>query len=253
MTYTFDVEEAKKFGVEEAILIQNFRFWILKNKANEKHFYDGRTWTYNTQKALAELFPFWTIKQIKRIIGSLIKQRVLIIGNYNKIQYDRTLWYAFENENEMLQKNNCPISNETMEDAQMGQSIIPNGTMENPKWDNGKSQMGRPIPDINTDINTDNNKLCSNAKNAFKQNAKQKNVVVFNEETNEFDVPSDLWDVWYEAYQLIDPQTEVDKAAAWVLSNPTRKKKDWARFLNNWLTKAHDKAERIKAYKEAIR
>lgn len=94
--YTFSISLAKKYGLEEAILLQNIIFWIAKNKANGKHQYDGRTWTYNSIKAFTELFPFWSERQIRRILKSLIQQGALIAGNYNKLPFDRTLWYALK-------------------------------------------------------------------------------------------------------------------------------------------------------------
>lgn len=98
MNYSFSIEEAQQYGVDEAILLQNFLFWIRKNAANNRHQYDGRTWTYNSKKALTKLFPFWSYDQVKRALNSLIKQGVLVTGNYNKIRFDRTLWYAFKDE-----------------------------------------------------------------------------------------------------------------------------------------------------------
>lgn len=98
MHYSFDLEIAQQFGVDEAIIIQNFIYWIGKNKANRKNIHNGRTWTFNSVSALAEIFPFWKESQIRRILKSLIDKKVLITGNFNKSPYDRTLWYAFANE-----------------------------------------------------------------------------------------------------------------------------------------------------------
>ena len=42
MDYSFNAKVAVKYGVEEAVLIHNLYWWISKNKANNKHFYDGR-------------------------------------------------------------------------------------------------------------------------------------------------------------------------------------------------------------------
>lgn len=94
MNFSFDGDFAKEHGVDEAIMYTYFSYWIAKNKANDKHFYDGYTWTYNSQKALTELFPFWNRAKIQRIIASLENQGLLIKGNYNQLAYDRTTWYA---------------------------------------------------------------------------------------------------------------------------------------------------------------
>lgn len=95
MTYQFDTDIAEKYGVDEAIVIYNFDFWIRKNEANGKHFHDGRCWTYNSIDALVKLFPFWSARQLRRILKSLEDKGVIITGNYNASAYDRTTWYAF--------------------------------------------------------------------------------------------------------------------------------------------------------------
>ena len=94
MTYSFDTELAQKLGVNEAILLQNIVFWLLKNKANGSNYYDGRYWTYNSHKAFKELFPFWTENQIRRILESLFEKGVILKGDYNSSPYDKTKWYA---------------------------------------------------------------------------------------------------------------------------------------------------------------
>lgn len=93
-THIFDVEEAAVFGLHEAIALNRFRYWIEKNEANGKHFYDGRTWTYNSAEAMKKLFPYWTAPQIRRLLKSMIAKKILVTGNYNQTSYNRTLWYA---------------------------------------------------------------------------------------------------------------------------------------------------------------
>ena len=122
MNFSFDGEFAKEHGVNEAIMYQYFSYWIAKNKANDKHFYDGYTWTYNSQKALTELFPFWNRAKIQRIISSLENQGLLIKGNYNQLAYDRTTWYAlpkFEQSVVQNQTVNCSdLNNEWFKNEQ---------------------------------------------------------------------------------------------------------------------------------------
>lgn len=98
MNYNFNVEIATKIGVDEAIMLNNFIYWLAKNKANNKNFFDGSFWTFNSVRAYCELFPFWKESQIKRILKSLIDQNVLVVGSYNQNAYDRTNWYSLSNE-----------------------------------------------------------------------------------------------------------------------------------------------------------
>ena len=90
MTYHFDGDVAEKFGTDCATFISHMQYWIAKNAANERHFYEGRYWTYNSLSALERLFPFWTRRQIERIIRDLKKAGVLLTGHYSKNSYDRT-------------------------------------------------------------------------------------------------------------------------------------------------------------------
>lgn len=128
MHHSFDIAHAKKYGVDEAIMISNFQYWLKKNWANEKHRHDGRTWTYNSVASFERLFPYWTGKQIRRVIESLISQGVLMRGEYNKSVYDRTSWYSFVDESTFLFEN-----------------------LDLPKWETQDSEMGECIPNINTD------------------------------------------------------------------------------------------------------
>lgn len=94
-SHFFDVSVAERYGVDAAILIEHFRFWIDKNRANEKHFYNGRFWTYNSVKAFSKLFPYWSAQQIRRILERLESSGVIVSGNFNASPWDKTKWYAF--------------------------------------------------------------------------------------------------------------------------------------------------------------
>ena len=125
MIHHFKVALAKEYGIEEAILIDEFRYQIARNKANDNNYYDGRFWTYNSQKAYTEIFPYFSIGQIKRIIGSLVDKGILMKGNYNTNQYDRTNWYAF---------------------TDAGLSIVQNCYIDELKMTNGRVETCQPIP-----------------------------------------------------------------------------------------------------------
>ena len=92
--YHFNAELAQHHGVNGAIFLHAMAFWIAKNQANGRHFHEGRTWTYNTLEALAKLFPFWTRRQVERIVAKLKEDGVLLTGNFSQDKTDRTVWYA---------------------------------------------------------------------------------------------------------------------------------------------------------------
>ena len=133
----FNVGIAKCVGVDGAIMINNLHYWIIKNKANEKHFYDGKYWTYNSLEAFMELFPFWSKRQIERILKNLKKDGYIEDGNYNKVAYDRTKWYTLTEKGWFMISQNGDMSNF---------NISPNGEMENTEWGNGNHETVTPIP-----------------------------------------------------------------------------------------------------------
>lgn len=136
MQHSFNIELAKEYGILEAIIINNLFFWIEKNKANDVSYYDGTYWTYNSIKALNELFPYASERKISYALKHLEEEEIIKTGNYNKLAYDRTLWYAF---------------------TEKGISILQKCCFHFTKSTNGFYKSDEPIPDINTDINTDNN------------------------------------------------------------------------------------------------
>ena len=90
----FDPAIAAQVGCNAAVIYQNLFYWAEKNAANDRHFYDGRWWTYNSITAFAELFPYLTGKQIRTALEKLEASGLIISGCYNKSAYDRTKWYA---------------------------------------------------------------------------------------------------------------------------------------------------------------
>lgn len=93
-TYHFDTQDARDYGVDGAIILYNLSWWIAKNAANKRNFFDGRYWTHNSTKAFVELFPFWNQQKIGRILRKLEADGAIISGNYNKAGYDKTKWYS---------------------------------------------------------------------------------------------------------------------------------------------------------------
>jgi hypothetical protein len=131
--HLFNENVAAQYGIAEAVIINHFQFWIANNKRNGRNEHDGRTWTYNTTKALAETFPYLSEKQIWLAINKLVEAGVLMKGNYNQTAYDRTTWYAF-----------------TLESFW----IKPEGEFHFPKRENPAPPHVEPIPDTSTDKET---------------------------------------------------------------------------------------------------
>lgn len=201
--HSFNADLATKYGILEAILIQNFEFWIKKNEANERGYHDGRYWTFNSTRAFSELFPYASPKKIRNALIHLIDAGIIMTGNFNNSAYDRTLWYAFT-------------------DAYL--SIFPKRQIENPERSNRKAEKGEPIPDIKPDVNPDDGKEKINKKEKPKRQEKkfikptieEIKAYVFNRNLN------------------VDPEYFYDyyEAKGWKVGKDTMK--DWQAAARNW-------------------
>ena len=92
--FQFKPEIAVLYGVNEAIFLHSLSFYILKNRSNERNYHGGRYWSYDTYKALAQRFPFWSARQIERIVANCKAQGAILVGNFNEDKTDRTKWYT---------------------------------------------------------------------------------------------------------------------------------------------------------------
>lgn len=135
MHHYFNTEIAKEVGVNAAVILENIAHWVFRNQVNNKNHFDGHYWTYNSNAAMAELFPYMNARQVRTALDSLRKNRMVLTGNYNKSSYDRTLWYT--------------VSDDCAE------RFFPE-IIHLTKKSNGVDGKVQPIPDINTSNKPDN-------------------------------------------------------------------------------------------------
>lgn len=94
MDHICDTHLAVKYGLNQAIFIRHIAYWVLTNKANNKHLFEGKHWMYSTQHAFSVLFPFWSRQNIRTVIKNCLDNGLLLKGNFNKVGYDKTTWYT---------------------------------------------------------------------------------------------------------------------------------------------------------------
>jgi hypothetical protein len=109
-SHLISVPLAVKYGSNESLFLSNLCWWMEKNRANKKHFHDGRYWTYNTVSGFSELFPYFTVHKIQHLINKLRERGVLLVANYNKIGYDRTNWYSVNDEAMSVYLGTLPVT-----------------------------------------------------------------------------------------------------------------------------------------------
>ena len=123
---------AKRYGLDEAIFLDSIMYWYRQNRANGNNFRENRFWTYNSMAAFAQLFPWWTDKQVRRIISSCKEKGALLTSNFNADGRDRTVWYS--------------PSDELLKLYGDVQSICPNGQMHLTEQADASAQTGGPLP-----------------------------------------------------------------------------------------------------------
>lgn len=149
MVHSFDTKVAKDVGVNAATLFYSIFFWIQKNEANDKHYYDGYYWTYNSASAFRKMFDYLSEKQIRTALNKLIEAGYLVAGNYNESKYDRTRWYRL---------------------GDKGMSMLPNGNIDATQEKVGRDKKVTPIPYSVTDSDTDSDSM--SAKSNIKEEEK---------------------------------------------------------------------------------
>lgn len=129
MNHSFNVEIAEKYGIEKAVLLENFYFWIKKNKANKKNLHEGRCYTYNTAEAFAELFPYIKERRIAQLLREMENEdNLLLSGQF--FNYDRTKSYtltdfalSFFEPSNIQNFDNGIYENLTKEDTETGDCL----------------------------------------------------------------------------------------------------------------------------------
>lgn len=150
MTHTFDVEIARRYGVNAAVIFQNILYWCEHNRANGRNEHDGLYWTYNSRKAFAELFPYLSERQIKTALDKLVENGLIAVGCFNDDNRDRTLWYA------VTKVGYCILQNRDLHIAEMSNANdgnvrpLPDNKpqMENPDINEGEARAQEDPPTV---------------------------------------------------------------------------------------------------------
>ena len=90
--HSFNTAVAEDFGVEKAIILEHFVFWVRKNYANRKNIYkDGKAYTYNSAEAFAEIFTYFKARKIAELLRQMeadgLIQSIQIHGTDRKKSY----------------------------------------------------------------------------------------------------------------------------------------------------------------------
>ena len=98
--HVFNIEIAAKYGIEEAIVIEQLYWWIHKNACEEDETMtkEGYVWCRSSAKGFHRYIPYMSPHKIRRVLCNLQKLNIIEVGNFNKVATNQTLWYTFTDE-----------------------------------------------------------------------------------------------------------------------------------------------------------
>jgi hypothetical protein len=94
---------AAAVGLEAAVVLQQLHFLIrIKLERHREHpkesgrdIHDGRIWVWNSyQKWKENYFSFLSVRSLQRIFLNLERKGLIVAGNYNEHNLDKTKWYS---------------------------------------------------------------------------------------------------------------------------------------------------------------
>jgi hypothetical protein len=217
MHYILDVSIATQYDVNVAIFLNNIAFWTKTNAAHEKHFHDGRYWTYNSLPAFTKLFPFWSVRQVRTVIERCVSEGLLVKGNYHESKNMQSLWYALTDKG--LDMFHLP----KMTNGQNGDEPLSTLTRTPVKADSSTI----------TDINTNIKQIDPPPKKLSTAKTKSEAKTIpddFQPSANHEDIASQYG---------LNIKLELDSFRDWAMGankkNVVVKQIDWSRTFSNWL------------------
>lgn len=214
MHHSFNTEIAEKHGVNAAIFLNHLAFWIQKNAANKKHLKEDRVWSYNTQDAFLDQFPYWSRQNIRTIISYCVKNNLIIVGNFNENAYDRTGWYTFTNEGFDLFPDVKYLVNQRIN------AIGWNQPMEKLESTNGNVRTNQPIPDNKPYYKTYNKSSCAKRVSEEPKPDQKPKPKTFPQKTNHDNETPHIW------AQMKNEQASIEKSEAFKRVPPPVELKD---------------------------
>jgi len=102
---------AAAIGLESAVVLQQLHFLIRMKMERHKdqpkdiarNIHDGRIWVWNTYDKWKETyFNFLSVRSLQRIFLALEKKGLIVSGNYNESNLNKTKWYSINYEHPLI-------------------------------------------------------------------------------------------------------------------------------------------------------
>jgi len=215
--HSFDVEVASKIGIQCAIVLSDICNWVKWNQDEGKqdNYHHGRFWSYRSYPAFVKHFPYWNERQIRTIIEKLLKEELLLVGNFNKLKYDRTSWYTPSDKGlkilgRLIEDSQIDTSDEhsPREDANFEKPSEPTSPlicqksqMEETKKSDENDENDRPIPTLPSTLPSSQRSTTTTRTPEFKNFSEVVVEVLNNDKTTKLDI-SELVDYGFDGTHI---------------------------------------------------
>lgn len=164
-----------EIGEKAGKLLLQIEYWIRIGN----NIVDGQAWTYqSTRDIQAKAFPGWSTSTINRTIKKLESLQLIVLGNHNKVKYDKTRWFTLDMAG-IARLKSIVLSADGTRSTQNGTRSTQNGTgstqngTRSTQNSTGSTQNGTTIPVITTENTTLNTTLNTTAAPAHAADAGQ--------------------------------------------------------------------------------
>lgn len=137
----FNMVLVRELGFNKAMLLSDIIFFCNYNMSRNQNFYEGRFWTYDTLESITKRNFYLTSNQVEKALRNLCDEGYIVKGNFNKVQFDRTSWYAPTDKGIELYNYAWTTLDYAIENH-MSTSISPNSEMDFAKFRNQISPNG---------------------------------------------------------------------------------------------------------------
>ena len=129
----------------------------------------------------------------------------------------------------------------------------PKNKMKQQKIQQKDNRSSKTIQQKDTNNNDNNINNENNTRNTTARSDKSlqaKAIINFTFETNKWEnITSEDIDIWKEAYPACDINLGLKQIRSWLIANPKKKKKNYRRFITNWLSRWQEKGGSTKSEK----
>ena len=127
-SHKFDVEDAKKYGVEKAILLEHLKFHQESNQSDERFIFEGKSHATLPPDTVKKMYPYLNHKSVYRWLTELEEDGVIQSTKPHASQSDHTKYYHVIGHNipKSQNENSMSQNGEIMKSQNENSSILPN-------------------------------------------------------------------------------------------------------------------------------